>query len=283
MMIVILSRRYTMQASRRTFLKQFGAGAAGGALLLQSLIHSGQVEASSPNTQHYSGTDLSGWAAVLGDAQWSANGQYWPDNNDINTNHLGGESELEANILNRGIMTHNITYDQWVDTAALDYIHVASYEFRIPEVPTPGGNPNFNAQTLEGGYFIWDGPNTRLDYGLAFQWMLNPWISDFGHIRIWTGPAGWFDIGYLQPDTNWHTIEFMYDHQNNATGMVIDGNVYASQASATPKDASWGSEMAVRFQAEIISLWPGEVTTAPHHHAYFRNWSTTWLPYSSIS
>lgn len=269
-----------MNTNRRDFVRMLGATAASGALLLNSLADAGVANASSENARYFGGADLSNWDVKLGDAQWAADGESWPFNADIATAHNGVESELQANTQMRGIMTHNVTFNRWEDLEAFDFVHVNSYEFRMPHIPTTNGStPNFNSQTLEGGFFIWDGADTRLDYGLAFQWILNPWMGSFGKIRMWQGDAGWVDVGYLEPDTNWHTVEFVYDHRNQSTALIIDGNSFLSKRSMTPKDPSWGTEIAVRLQAEIISIWPGQTQTAPMHQAIFRNWTSAWLPY----
>ncbi|MEM9775360.1 MAG: hypothetical protein AAF902_12325 [Chloroflexota bacterium] len=268
-----------MQISRREFMRRFGASAAGGALAINALTKAGVANAASDSAKYYGGNDLSTWSMGLGDAQWAANGQAWPYIADLDTQHHGTESELFANVQQRGIMTHNITGIGWQDVEAFDYVHVLSYEFRIPVVPSTWQTPNYNAQTVEGGFFIWDGPNTRKDYGIAFQWILNPWVGDFGAMRMWDGDAGWRTVSYLQPDTNWHKIDFVFDHRHNSASLIIDGVSKLARLSQTSKPSYWGTDTTARFQAEVISIWPGQVQTAPQHRAYFRNWSSAWLPY----
>ncbi len=268
--------------SRRDFVKILGGAAVGSLALSKPSI----AKADGLAPRFYSGADLTGWEAVIGDGLWVGPGQAPIDNNDIETVHTGPLSEVKANVQNRGVMTHNITYKRFIDNDAFDFIHTCTIKFRLPYLPSTAGGPE-NAQTVEGGFFIWDGGNTRLDYGFAFQWVLNPWVPSFGDVWMWVADASngsggyWAPSGYLQPDTNWHELKLVFDHQNQATGMFIDNVPYMSSYGGTPKPSSWGTETAARFQAEIISIWPGFNSWGPQHKAEFKDWSWDWTPYSS--
>jgi hypothetical protein len=273
------NKTWRLALNRRNFLKIVGASAAGG-LAAKGLTGTQTAFANSLPPRYYEGNDLTDWIVTLGDGLYTATEQTAVNESDIETINYGTVSELKANIAQRGVMAHNITFKRYIDDDALNFIHTCTYQFRLPYLPYPGSWPH-NAQTIEGGIFIWDGSGTRLDYGMAFQWILNPWMSTFGNIRAWSDNDGgqWVSSGYLTPDTNWHIIEFMVDVQNQATSMKIDGLQYASLFSATPKPANWGTETAARFQAEIISLWPGPNPVAPSHIAEFKDWSWAWQPY----
>jgi hypothetical protein len=173
-------------------------------------------------------------------------------------------------------MAHNITFKRQVDTTALDTVHVAQYAFRLPYTPTTGAWPD-NAQTAEGGFFVWDGPTTRLDYGVAFQWVLNPWMPTFGSIRSWTG-SRWTTTGFLAVDTNWHTVSMTFDPRHASAALSIDGIAIPATLTTTPK-AGWGTEVAARLQAEMISLWPGSNQVAPSHRLEVRDWTWARYPY----
>ena len=127
---------------------------------------------------------------------------------------------------------------------------------------------------------MWDGGDTRKDYGLAFQWVLNPWMSSFGDIWCWTQTSGgsWGPSTVLSPDQQWHRAEFVLDIRNAAASMAIDGVGVPSAFTANEK-VEWGPETAARLQAEIISLWPGNNPVAPSHRAEFRNWNWDWYAY----
>jgi hypothetical protein len=123
-------------------------------------------------------------------------------------------------------------------------------------------------------FFVWDGANTRLDYGTAFQWDLNPW-GDFGAIRIWTatGRLGqWVTVGRLTADTNWHHIKIAVDVSSETTALAIDETQYPVELSKTSKPDSWGTEVAARLQAEIVSIYPEPSGLMAAHKAQFRNW-----------
>ena len=224
-----------------------------------------------------SGGDLSSWRTVLGDGIWTGVDEAPVSIDDIETYHHGTHSELVANVEGRGVMAHNITYHSRPEVQQLDAHHVASVEFRQPlEISTRRGR--HKAQTLEVGLFVWDGLDTRMDHGFAFQWVLNPWMREFGQIRVWadspTGPR-WQGAGYLAPDTEWHTAEFEYQPTTDTAVLRIDDLEIDVAETLTPKPANWATTIAARFQVETISLWPGSSRKAPTQRAEFRNWSWT--------
>jgi hypothetical protein len=250
------------------------AGALAPAILTPQPVH-----ASTELT--YGGPDLAGWTTVLGDGLYTAAGQDPVHIGDISTEHHGSHTTLHANSAQRGVMAHNLTYQSIQDAAAFDYVHICGYKFRLPYLPTPGAWPH-NAQTIEGALMLWDGANTRMDHGMAFQWVLNPWMGSFGEIWAWSGEQGgqWVPSGFLAVDTEWHEVQMVYDHRNQATALRIDGVSFPSVVSQTPKPAWWGNEVAGRFNAEIISLWPGTTATAaPSHLAEVKEWYWNWVSY----
>ncbi len=271
--------------SRRTFIKLAGAS------LFGSLINCNQTNAEvsqeviSTSTREYQGADFSGWGVAVGDGIYAAPGEPPVNDDDIETVNHGDHSELLANIQQRGIMAHNITFVRMIEENAFDFVYSGGYKFRLPYLPSTI-NTDLNAQTLEGGMFIWDGGNTRLDYGLAFQWMLNPWGGndfEFGDIRCWTDIDGgkWQKVGYLQPDISWHELRMVFDFRRRTTSLTIDGKFYPSRFTGTPKPETWGTETAPGLQAEIISIYPGEEGNGTLHKAEFQDWFWIWEPYNS--
>lgn len=269
----------TQTLSRRKFIRNLGTAALGGVVAETTGLLT--AHAQEFTRREYLGNNMSSWEMALGDGIFAVPEQEPVSDADIAAAHSELSSELQANIQQRGIMAHNILFKQIIDGDALQFIHKCRYQFRLPFLPTTG-NIDLNSQTLEGGIFIWDGMDSRLDYGMAFQWILNPWMSSFGTIRYWEDRNGgqWATAGYLEPDTNWHQVEMTFDYRMALTTLVIDGNQYRSAYSATAKAATWGTETAVRLQAEIVSLWPGSNQTAPQHQAQFRNWAWIWQPYT---
>lgn len=258
--------------TRRNFIKTMMGAAVGGGVAAANILPATTVEAA----QYHSGADLSDWYVAIGDGLWAADGQAWPTVNDIATHNYGAYSELVSNVHSRGVMAHNITYKRIIDTSAFNFVHLCRYKFRLPEIPTPS-NWQYNAQTLEGGFFIWDGGNTQLDYGLAFQWILNPWMSSFGDLYTWDGANGqWLYAGHLPVDTEWHDVQMAFDHTSQTTALIIDGVQIPSLFTGTPK-YGWGTETAARLQAEIINVWPGQNQSVPHHKAEFKDWEWQWF------
>ncbi|MEM2002700.1 MAG: hypothetical protein QXT77_08660 [Candidatus Methanomethylicaceae archaeon] len=229
------------------------------------------------STRVYQGTNFAGWETVVGDGVYSAPGEPPVNLNDIQTVHYSTYSELRANIQRRRIMAHNIAFKRVIDDLALQYIHICGFKFRLPYVPSTD-NFELNAQTLEGGLFVWDGRGTRLDYGLGFQWLLNPWMTNFGEMRAWRDIGGgqWESVGYLKPDTKWHEIRIAVDFRRETTSLKIDGIRYPSCFTATPRPEHWGTEIAARFQAEIINVYPEPSGICAMHKAEFKDWTWTW-------
>jgi hypothetical protein len=267
---------------RRALLKMTAASAASGIAFYHWAVSA--AAQASPGQQSYQAVDLAGWEVVVGDGLYVAPGQAPITVDDIATIHAGTHSELQANVQRRGIMVHNITFNRKIDPTALTYTHLCDYEFRLTFVPATN-NWNLNAQTLEVSFAIWDGGNSRLDYTVALQWVLNPWSSNFGKVRCWSPINGgsWQTVGYLAPDTSWHKVSLAYDHEVQATAVLIDNQQYASTVVPTPKPSTWGTETAARLAAEIISLYPGAKSKGPLHLAQFRNWHWTWIPNSETA
>ena len=218
---------------------------------------------------------------MVGDGVYTAPGEPPITQNDIATIHYGTYSELQANILKRRIMAHNITYRRITESTALDFVHTFECKFVLPYLPSTG-NTTLNAQTIEGGLFIWDGRTTRLDYGLGFQWGLNPW-DRLGELRCWTDIGGgqWRPVGYLAPDLSWHTLKIVFDFRRQTTALLIDEKHYPSRFTGTSKPAEWGTEIAAGVQIEIISVYPGELGNGAMHKAHFKDWLWLWEPSNS--
>ena len=220
------------------------------------------------------GGNLSGWETVLGDALFACPGELPVSLADIETIDGANYTELRANIERRAIMAHNITFKKVVDDTALQAVHTCGYSFRIPQVLQEDAKAEFSAQTVEGGLFVWDGHQTRLDYGMAFQWSLNPWDA-LGDLRMWTGTR-WVKVGHIPPDTQWHEVKIVIDYQRQTGTMLIDGTSYSPALSQTQKPEDWGSEIAARLQAEIVSIYPGPSCMQAMHRAEVKDWFWTW-------
>ncbi|GLW30962.1 hypothetical protein [Actinoplanes regularis] len=253
--------------SRRRFLSVLAAGVALGAVVSTGF----QVPALAAVTE--SGADLTGWTNVVGDGVYAAPGQAPVNDADIALENRGTDSLLRANVLKRGIMAHAISFKRITDVSMMQTVHQAGFSFQMPYVPSTAGGPR-NAQTVEGGLFVWDGINTKVDHGTAFQWVLNPWQSNFGQIRVWTGNS-WAAAGYLKPDTAWHNVSLMVDPVNSKVELLIDGVNMNAPYSRTTK-SGWATAVSARLQAETISLYPGaNATSGPQQEVLIRDWTWT--------
>ncbi|QBG46440.1 hypothetical protein EGM51_03150 [Verrucomicrobia bacterium S94] len=227
------------------------------------------------STNRHSGINLAGWTTALGDGIYAPDGISAVTTNDIETRHFTEYSELEANGYQRRIMAHNILLKRIYDDDATNFVHDCGYAFRLPYLPATT-NPVLNAQTLEGGLFIWDGEE-QLDYGGAFQWVLNPWDDAFGDVQVWTGFGSneWVKVGFLEPDTEWHEVRMQIDFQTQRVSLSIDCNLFPFVFTATPK-VGWDPESAARLQVEIVSTYPG--ATGYVHKAHVKDWFWYWNP-----
>jgi hypothetical protein len=234
--------------------------------------------------KEFSGVNLEGWNMVVGDGLYAAPGETPININDIETNHYEDASVLKANVQRRIIMAHNINYKPISDPEITNYIHTVGYEFKLPYLPsTP--DPDQAGQTLEGGFFIWDGADTRLDYGAAFQWIVNPWSSDYGKIFTWraneAGARFWQPVGFLQPDTNWHRVDINIDIRNKLATLRIDDTVIVdNEAFAQEVKPDFDNDVTGRLQAEVISVEPRPNNEIRRYHSgAFRNWYWQWQSY----
>ncbi|GLX99944.1 hypothetical protein [Actinoplanes sp. NBRC 101535] len=248
---------------RRRFLMAAGAGAVAAALPAVPAL-----AAATPVTS--SGKDLTGWTTVLGDGLYASAGQAAVNLADVATENKGTYSRLRANVAERGVMAHVIAYRKIAGSGQLRLTHRGSYSFRLPFLPSTTSGAR-NAQTVEGGLFIWNGD---VDYGTAFQWVLNPWQDDFGAIQVWTGDD-WESAGYLKPDTSWHRIALTVEPTKGRVAIALDGRNIPAPWTVTEKDEP-STDPSVRLQAEAISLYPGtNATWAPQHEVQVRDWSWT--------
>lgn len=224
--------------------------------------------------KYFSGANLVNWEIVVGDGNYNAPAEPPVNIEDITTLHYSDCSELKANIKNRRIMAHNITFNRVYDDSSLAFVHKAGYSFRLPYFPSKS-NSDFNGETIEGGLFIWDGNTEQKDLGLAFQWIINPWDVNFKDIRMWNG-SEWIKIGSLQTDTLYHSVQFYLNIRNRIASFTLDGNKYQDNFfSETMK--TWGTGIAARLQAEIISIYPPTSGTIPSHKVLIKDWYWQWV------
>ena len=220
----------------------------------------------------FSGEDFSDWNITLGDARYVSSGESDINNDDIETLNFGDQSVLYANIKERSVMSHNITYKKLVSSQMFDVFHKASYQFKIPyQIRTR--SVNYIGQTVEGGLFVSNGRESMLDFGLAFQWIINPWDSNFGVLQYWTGNS-WKYLDKLSVDTQYHDVEFELHVRKEEAYMTIDKKRYSLNLFSYTEKSGFGNTMDARLQAEIVSIFPNQVSKPiPSHQVAFKNWN----------
>lgn len=232
-----------------------------------------------------SGVNLSNWLVTLGDSVYPLDGDNRVTNDDIVTNHQANRSEMLANINNRLIKAHNITYFPIADETALSYEHECGFEFRIPYEPQGNLEGDFNGHTFDAGLFIWDGNVTRLDYGASFQWIISPFdFQNYGNLQVWSTAesflGSWVNTGFkLDVDTEWHTFYVKINFTNQRVTMQVDDITLPAPFTAISKSIDWTTGIGARLQAEIIGLFPGPeaIFPFPAHKCQVRNWYWNWL------
>jgi hypothetical protein len=267
---------------RRMFLGAMGASTVGAlaAAVQGAAVQGASVQGASPALEpvNLAGADLAGWETVVGDGIYARPGLAPVSISDIATVDYGTQSALLVNVERRPIMAHNIAFKRLIDDNLFDYTHDCSYEFRLPDLDTPT-HAGTKAQTVEGGLFVWDGSGTRRDYGLGFQWVLNPWDPKFGAIQTWfMSNSAWRTTAYMEPDNEWHRFEARVDHNRNNASLWIDGEIISAAYTRRTKPDSWGTETAARLQVEAISLDPGSAMAAPMQTVDVRNWTWDLVP-----
>lgn len=156
-------------------------------------------------------------------------------------------------------------------------VRTFGFKFRLPYLPVFDAQKPEAGQTVEAGVFTWDGNGSRLDHGVAFQWLVNPWLPNVGEIRCWNAKDGgsWLAAGLiLKPDTEWHEVRLTVDMRRKTTAISIDGRVVSSAFTALPKPAVWGRTTDARAQIEAISVFPGEKVAL--HRVEVRDWFWDW-------
>ncbi len=159
-------------------------------------------------------------------------------------NVVGG-SELEDHII------HNITYLEKIGSNYALGEHTASYYFQVPSFST--------GITAEGGLFVWVGDEAvKLDFGTAFQLIVDNEHADFGKIYYWGGDA-WIYSGEEIALNNefFYKVTFVVSVEDSSASITFaaeeDTFQFDDILSETKKDESWSAETIARLQAECIS------------------------------
>ncbi|MEV8509466.1 hypothetical protein AB0368_32185 [Actinoplanes sp. NPDC051475] len=258
---------------QRRFLSLLGTAVAAG---MAATVGLASPAMASPAETVGAGSDLSGWETVVGGGTFAAAGQASVTSADVAAENRRSYTSLRSNVGHRGVMADALAYKRMTGATMMNVVHRAGYSFQLPSVPSTAGGSR-NAQTVEGGLFVWDGAKSKVDNGTAFQWVLNPWVSNFGQLRVWSSANGgsWVPAGYLKPDTAWHTVTFQVNPVAQKVELTVDGGVLPATYTKMPK-ASWGTDVSARLQVEAISLWPGSAaTSAPEHEVWIKDWNWT--------
>src|SRR5262249_50281382 len=126
---------------------------------------------------------------------------------------------------------------------------------------------------------LWDGKTSRRFYSVAFQWIVNPYLTtgpvQIGTLQCWT-PRGWHPIGALPVDTEWHTVRMVLDPKRETTGLQVDGNYYPS-CFVKEEKPGFGDDVSATFAAEVISIDPGaQCAGGMPHKVQFKDWTWVW-------
>lgn len=112
------------------------------------------------------------------------------------------------------------------------------------------------------------------------RWELNPWLSTYGHIFVYTNATAGdetsaltlLDTGIvLPPDTAWHTFEVRADLLGRVyAGIVIDQQwkPLTGVALLLRQRPTWGNDTSLTFTCESENASPGNPPS------YINTWTT---------
>jgi hypothetical protein len=149
---------------------------------------------------------------------------------------------------------HNITYLEKSYVNILEGVHTASYSFQIPSLDT--------GRTVEGGLFIWVGGETRLDYGTAFQLIVEKGDKDYEKLYYWTGSGPGNEWKYSGKKVKlyndfFYKVTYTVNCNRRDANIIFEGKdefyVFTDIFSETTKDKTWSDITVARLQAECIS------------------------------
>jgi len=162
---------------------------------------------------------------------------------------------------------HNITYLKKSHGRITKGVHTASFEFQIPDLDT--------GRTVEGGLFIWIGhENIRLDYGTAFQWILEKNDPKYKKLYYWKDEE-WIDSQIIVPLYNnyFYKVTFEVNIDDRDASLTFEGKentfTFNNIFSQTKKNDLWTDKTVARFQAECISQ------NGTKHRVNFKNYKWT--------
>jgi len=250
------------------------------AALALALTGCAQNEASESPTVH-AGKTMAGWQIAVGDGLYTAPGEEPVNLSDIRTTHADTHTTVEANVLGRDVMAHNITY-AWERGGGVDEaVQVFETDVRLPYVPVASGDAAYNPQTIEAQVGSWDGERDAI---CAVQWRINPYTAEYGAVALWTPGHNeigeWTIVDSLPVDTRWQRWVFEIDPNARRCAYTIDGRTYAAPTPLNAKPG-WGSLEGAHVGIEIISIYPGTGEAAIRgkpHYAEFKEWRWTIDP-----
>jgi hypothetical protein len=257
-------------------------------------------QGSSANTPGYvrveGGHNFSDFKLLVGANNGSSDGRA-VNRSDVNWIVNAHAMTLRANIAKRGALAHALAYvPQPTDMTATQ---TASYTFSTPTASE--ATAKYKGETVEGALWVWDGANTRKDYGVAWQWLQNPYSGKTGQLRVWKDGV-WTATGLVvAPDTADHTVAMVVNPTTQVATITFDGvnlptalqtvkhNVARSAADLTESKGyeDFGNDTTVRLQAEVVSMWTGNEGDAQGGHDDGRNdrpayseWRASWTSWA---
>lgn len=144
-------------------------------------------------------------------------------------------------------------------------IEKATYRYegqvKVPYAISPDVNRFYAPQAAHLMMQMWDGRAGRDTQEAVIYWNLNPWISDFGHVFVYSGkPAQLVDTGFVvKPDPAWHTFALVADFQTNRyRSVTVDGQTREIPIPITGvTHLDWRPDYAFILTTESESAWPG--------------------------
>jgi hypothetical protein len=201
------------------------------------------------------------------------------DSQDASIHSSAGYGEVSANPLEQATFVNAIGFKKFSEyfpdgspVSLSSYLYQGS--FRLSALPQPDLLQAQNPQAVHLMIQFWDGRNALAPMhqntleGVIY-WDLNPWLADYGSIKVYTYPAVLADTGLrLTPDLNWHTFALSVDLvQQRYRTVVIDGQ--AAGLSALPlaqvHHPDWNRTVMLSLTTESENAYPGPACWLTFH------------------
>jgi|GEM_PF-1855041 len=183
---------------------------------------------------------------------------------------FASHGEVTSNVREVNTYVNAIGYKKFVETFPNgEAIKLGVYKYtgqvRLPILPAPDVSQQENPDAVHMMIQLWDGRNelyesNKTTLEATIFWSLNPWLPDYGSIKVYNKPLDLVDVGItVTPDTDWHAFELVADlaKQKYVSITIDDATKCLSHLElAQVTKPSWGDEVSLAITTESLASWP---------------------------